>query len=301
MGRADGIDWDRHRIRLSDGDELAFDLLVLAPGVVPTYHHVAGAQRHAIPLKTMVDAVDLRNSVLRACEKAEAHPDRAAVGSTSVVIIGGGSSGVEMAGLADFLIPTLAHDHPQLDPEATHITVLELGDRLLPAFHPALSPYAEQALRRRGIAVRSNNDVRAVDERGVTVVDGSRVPASTVVWAGGVTAPDWITDLDLPLDGARVAVEDDLRLAAHPDTFVVGDLAAIRDQKGRPIPHVAQAALQSGRHAARQIVRIMAGQPTVADGHLTGRSPSRILPEVPAQPAPERTHRSEPTALGGGR
>lgn len=192
MGRVGGVDWDRGRVLLDDGEPLSFDYLILAPGVAPAFGTVAGAARHALPLKSVTDAIRLRNSLLRCFEAAAAHPQLAEEGATSAAIIGGGASGVEVAGyLADFLFPTFARDYPQLDPQRMRITLLELGDRLLPTFDPALSRYVLDTLGRHGVEVRLGMPVTAVDADGVTLADGGRLAARTVVWAGGVSAPPW--------------------------------------------------------------------------------------------------------------
>ena len=224
---------------------------------------MAGAARHALPLKSVTDAIQLRNSLLRSFEAAAAHPQLAEEGATSAAIIGGGASGVEVAGyLADFLFPTFARDYPQLDPERMRITLLELGDRLLPTFDPALSRYVLDTLGRHGVEVRLGMPVTAVDADGVTLADGGRLAAHTVVWAGGVSAPPWVQHLGLPLAHGRVVTGPDLRVPGHPTTFAVGDLAAVCAPDGRLYPQVAQVALQAGRHAARQIRGLTAGKAT---------------------------------------
>jgi NADH:quinone reductase (non-electrogenic) len=266
LGRVIAIDRAARRVVLEDGRAVPFDYLVLAPGVVPAFASVPGAEDHAIPMKTPLDAVRLRNNLLSCFEFAASHPEVSDPGVTSVAIIGGGPTGVEVAGyLADFLFRySFPHDYPTLPSDRTRITLIEAGDRLLPGLHPKLSSYALSRMRRRGIDVRLNTKVADVDAIGLTLAGGDRVAASTVVWGGGVGVADWVSQLDLPMAGGRIAVDPDLRVVGCHDVFAIGDAAAVRAAEGVAYPQVAQIALQSGRHAARQIRHLIAGDSTAS-------------------------------------
>ena len=267
MGRVVGVDWQTQQVLLDDGAAAAFDYLVLAPGVVPTFAGVPGAAAHAIPLKLVSDATWLRNRLLRSFEAAAAEPGTAVPGETSIAVIGGGPTGVELSGyIASFLFRyQFKADYPQLDPAAMRVTLLERGDRLLPGFHPALSSYALTRLRSQGVDVRLGTEVTEVTSDGVTISGGQRIPAATVVWAGGVDTPPWVKALGLAIQDGRVTTGADLRVPGHSDTFAVGDLAAVPvPGTGSLRPQLAQVALQSGRHAGRQIRALAAGQPTEA-------------------------------------
>lgn len=263
LGDVVGIDWERRRVRLADGDELGFDYLILATGVVPWYGGVPGAAEHAIPLKAVTDATRVRNSILRSFEAAAAHPDRVGPGATTIAIVGGGASGVELAGyLSDVLLRSFVKDYPQIPRDRMRLAVLELGDRVLPGFDAGLSRYAESALRRRGVDVRLHTRVARIDPGGVMLEGGETVPASTIVWAGGVSAPDWLAGAGAAVERGRVVVDHDLRLADHPTAFAIGDVAAVRSRSRTLYPQVAQVAIQGGRHAARQIGRLVQARPT---------------------------------------
>ena len=271
MGRVVDLDWPGRRVLLEDGTAAAFDYLVLAPGAVPAFAGVPGAAAHAIPLKLVTDATQLRNRLLRSFETAATDPASAAPGATSIAVVGGGPTGVELSGyIANFLFHyQFKADYPQLDPAAMRVTLLERGDRLLPGFHPALSGYALKTLRSRGVDVRLGTDVAEVDGDGVTIGGGQRIPAATVVWAGGVDAPPWVRALGLAVRHGQVVTGADLRVPGHPDTFAVGDLAAVpAPGAGGLRPQLAQVAIQSGRHAGRQIRRLVAGQPTTRFSYL---------------------------------
>lgn len=261
VGTVVGIDWARSRVLLEDDEVISFDYLVLCPGVVASFGGVPGAAAYAIPLKSVTDAVRLRNSVLRSFEAAAADRERIAGGATSVAIIGGGSTGVELAGyLRDLFRYSFVSDYPDIDPAAMQITIVEQGDRLLPAFHPGLSGYVYRTLVRRGVHVRLATGVSEVGPGGVRLRTGEWLPARTVVWAGGVTAPAWVAASGLKIIGGRVVVGADLGPAHHRDTFVVGDLAAVATPDGRALPQVAQLAIQSARHTGRQITGLLAGE-----------------------------------------
>ena len=264
LGRVDTIDRRGRRVLLDDGRSIPFDYLVLAPGVVPAFGQVPGAAEHAISMKTVLDAARLRNSLLRAFEFVAAHPDVTDPGMTSVAIVGGGPTGVEVAGyLADFLFRySFPRDYPNLPPERTRITLIEGGDRLLPGLHPKLSRYALDRLRHRGVDVRLGAKVAEIDASGPTLEGGERIAAATVVWAGGVEAAKWVTDLGVPVEGGRIVVDQNLRVRGWDDVFAVGDAAAVRAPDGTMYPQVAQVAIQSGRHAAGQILRLASGRAT---------------------------------------
>ena len=263
LGRVAAIDWHSHVAQLDDGDTLPFDYLVLATGVVPWYGTVPGGAEHATALKTVADATRIRNSILRSFEAAAAHSEAAAPEATAIAIVGGGPSGTELAGyLSDILFRSFARDYPRIARERMRITVVEAGDRLLPGFDQRLSRYAEGALRMRGVDIRLNARVDSVEHDGLVLETGERVRASTVVWAGGVDVPSWLAISALPIVDRRVVVEPDLRIAGHRNAFAVGDVAATRSQSGALYGQVAQVAIQGGRHAGRQIIRLTMGEPT---------------------------------------
>lgn len=263
LGRVADVDWGSKSVLLEDGHAVGFDYLVLASGVTPACGRIRGAAEHAIPLKSVNDATRLRNSLLRSFEAAATDPAAATEAATSIAVVGGGSTGVELSGyVANFLFhQQFAADYPQLDPARMRVTLLEQGDRLLPGFHPALSRYALRLLRSRGVDVRLETAVATITGDAVILRGGDRVPAATVVYAAGVEAPGWIRRLGSALDRGRLVVDADLRVPGHPDTFAVGDLAAVTSPAGVMYPQLAQVAIQSGRHAARQIAGLATVSP----------------------------------------
>jgi NADH:ubiquinone reductase (H+-translocating) len=264
LGRVTDVDWAGKSVLLEDGHAVGFDYLVLASGVTSARGRIPGAAEHAIPLKSVNDAARLRNSLLRSFEAAAADPAGSTAAATSIAVVGGGSTGVELSGyVANFLFhQQFAADYPQLDAARMRVTLLEQGDRLLAGFHPSLSRYALRLLRSRGVDVRLEAAVETITGDAVTLRGGERVPAATVVYAAGVEAPGWIRRLGPVLNRGRLVVDGDLRVPGHPNTFAVGDLAAVTSRAGVVYPQLAQVAIQSGRHAARQIALLTTGRPT---------------------------------------
>ena len=244
-------------MEVDDGDPVAFDGLIIAAGAGTNFFGVPGAAEHSLPLSSLADALALRNHLLARVEWAHAHPDEADAALTWV-IVGGGPTGVEMAGaLAELVHHVLRKDFPDLDlGRRSRIVLVELADRLLTPFVPKLSANARQALEKRNVEVRLDQQVESVAEDAVTLAGGERIPAHTVVWAAGVKANPLVEHLGLPLGaGGRIVVEPTLGVPGHPDVYAIGDVAVIPGEDGRPLPGVAQVAMQSGRHAARQLTR----------------------------------------------
>jgi NADH dehydrogenase len=261
LAEAVGVDAGARVVKLADG-ELSYDYLILGTGVTHAYFGRDEWAAHAPGLKTIEDALEIRRRVLTAYEAAEREEDAGRrAGWLTFAIVGGGPTGVELAGaLAEIARHALVRDFREIDPAEAKVVLLEGGPRLLPAFPEDLSAKAQRQLERLGVEVRTGALVDAIDAEGV-VVGGERLRARAVVWAAGVTASPLARSLGAPLDRAgRVQVEPDLSLPGHREVFVVGDLAAVQD-RGRPVPGVAPAAIQMGRHAARCIRRDLAGKP----------------------------------------
>jgi NADH dehydrogenase len=262
LGEAVAVDVERKRLILAD-DEIGYDLLVIATGATHSYfgHEAWGA--YAPGLKRIDDALEIRRRVLLAFEAAEREPDPVLrTAWLNFVIIGAGPTGVELAGaLAEISRLTLADDFRSIRPESARVILVEAGPRILPAYPPELSLKAQRQLERMGAEVDLGAAVTGVDAAGVQLGE-RRIAARTVLWAAGVIASPLARSLGVPLDRAgRVAVRPDLSVPGHEEIFVVGDLASLTTAQGKPVPGVAPAAIQQGRHVARNITRAIRGQP----------------------------------------
>ncbi len=255
------IDVERRRLQL-DGRDVEYDYLILATGMTHAYFGHENWVAHAPGLKTLGEALDVRRRILRAFESAEleASPERQRAWTTFIVI-GGGPTGVELAGaLAEIAGRTLARDFRRFDPRTTRVILVEAGPRILAAFPETLSEHARLELESLGIEVRTS---APVSDLGADFVEigSERIAARTIVWAAGVRASPLTTHLGVPVDRCgRVWVEPDLSVPDRPEVFVVGDLIA-KTQNGKPLPGVAQLAMQSGKHAASAVIASIQGKP----------------------------------------
>jgi NADH:ubiquinone reductase (H+-translocating) len=263
MADARSIDTAEKKVVL-DAGEISYDYLIVATGATHSYLGHAAWEEHAPGLKTLEDALAIRTRVLLAYEAAEREEDadRRARWLT-FVIVGGGATGVELAGaLSEIARNVLRKDFRKIDPASARVLLLEAGPRLLPALAADLSEEAKRRLEKMGVLVRLGSPVTNIDAEGVEL-GGERVRAATVLWAAGVAASPIARSLGVPLDRAgRVRVERDLSVPGAPTTFVVGDLAAF-EQDGALVPGVAGAAVQGGRHTAKNIERLVRGEATL--------------------------------------
>jgi NADH dehydrogenase len=265
MGTVSDVDLDHRLVRLEGGDTVAYDYLIMAAGTSTSDFGIPGVAEHAFPLKTLPDAVQLRNHVLTTFERVDAHADggRASAGDLTILLIGGGPTGVEMAGaLSELITMNLARDFHHLDLSTARVVLVEMTDRLLPGFSPRSQNRAYQTLRDKGVEIRFETTLAEVTASGATFQDGSSIAASTVIWTAGVRA----NRIALVFPGAKgkggtVAVQPDLSLPGWPEVFVIGDLAAGTGPKGEPLPQLAQVAIQGGRHAAKAVRLRLAGKP----------------------------------------
>ncbi len=261
MAEVVSVDVARRVVVLADG-EAPYDYLILATGATHSYFGHDEWARYAPGLKSIEDALEIRRRLFVAFERAETEPDAAVRRAwLTFVIVGAGPTGVELAGtLVEIARHTLTSEFRRIDPSQARVVLLEGTDRVLPPYPPDLSQKARRQLERLGVEVRSGALVTDVDGHGVRI-GPERIESRTVLWAAGVAASPVGRSLGAPVDRAgRVKVESDLSLPGHPEVFVAGDLAAF-EQNERPVPGVAPAAMQMGRHAARNVLRSIAGQP----------------------------------------
>ncbi len=262
------IDLSSRKVLTAEGPPLDYDHLVLAFGAVTADFGVPGVAEHAFGLKATAEAVRIRNHVLRRFERAERSDDPTEIAAaTTVVIVGGGPTGVEMAGgFAELIDRPLRRDFPGVDTSEARVVLVEGQERLLGTFAPRLGVKAEKKLTEMGVEVLLSTQVSAVTATSVTFADGATIPADTVVWAAGVRAHPLAERIGLPTGrGGRVVVDEHLRLTDHPEVHVIGDLAAspVGDgQEGRFAPQVAPGAIQGGQHAAKLIAAGYDNDPT---------------------------------------
>ncbi|HEY6880427.1 MAG TPA: NAD(P)/FAD-dependent oxidoreductase [Polyangiales bacterium] len=261
MANVTRIDVERKRVLLDHG-ETHYDYLIVATGMTHAYFGYDQWAAHAPGLKTIGEALDIRRRILRAFECAElAASSEERRAWTTFVVIGGGPTGVELGGaIAEIAGRTLARDFRRFDPRATRVVLVEAGPRILSTFAPALSESARLQLEHLGIEVRVGT---AVSDLGADYVDigSERIETRTIIWAAGVRASPLGSQLGVPVDKAgRIWVEDDLSVPDRPEVFVVGDLIA-KTQDGKPLPGVAQLAIQSGEHVAKNVSASVRGMP----------------------------------------
>ncbi|MCC6847691.1 MAG: NAD(P)/FAD-dependent oxidoreductase [Deltaproteobacteria bacterium] len=262
LAEATAIDAARREVVLKDG-RLGYDWLVVATGARHAYFGRDEWEALAPGLKSLEDALEIRRRILLAFEKAEREPDvetRRAL--LTIVIVGGGPTGIELAGaIAEIAREVMKADFRAIDPTETRVVLVEAGPRVLATFPASLSTEAAAALRERGVEVRTETRVTAIDP-GSVAFDGERIAAATVLWAAGVAASPLVTSLGAPLDRAgRLVVAADCSVPDHPEIFVIGDAAAMRGADGAPLPGIAPVAMQQGRYVARLLRGAIAGRP----------------------------------------
>jgi NADH:ubiquinone reductase (H+-translocating) len=261
LGAVAGVDVAAREVLLEDGGALGFDTLVLATGVRHAYFGHDEWERFAPGLKTLEDATTMRRRILTAFERAERESDparRAAL--LTVVIIGGGPTGVELAGtIAELAHETLREDFRRIDTRKTRVVLIEAGERVLPGFAEDLARYAHEALERLGVTIELGRPVTQCTAKGVVFGD-QHLAAEAILWAAGVQASPAAQWLGTPADRAgRIVVQPDLSVPGHPNVFAIGDTAAVNDSSGNPVPGIAPAAKQQGAYVAAFIRARLAG------------------------------------------
>jgi NADH dehydrogenase len=263
LGEVDRVDTNRKIVHLADGAEFTYDYLIVAAGATHAYFGHDEWLPHAPGLKTIEDALEMRRRVLLAFERAEREADPARRQALlTFVIVGGGPTGVELAGaLAEITRLTLAKDFRHFDPTSSRILLLEGGPAVLPPFPEPLREAARHDLQRLGVEVLTGTLVTRIGP-GFVETGSSRIAAETILWAAGVAASPLGASLGAPVDRVgRVLVQPDLTIPGHPEVFVIGDLASFAGPSGRPLPGVAQVAIQMGVHASKNIEYALEGRP----------------------------------------
>ena len=267
MGEVTGVDKDQKCVIVSDADRqnvpIAYDYLILATGASHSYFGHNEFAEYAPGLKSLADAEAARNKILQAFETAEAEEDTARHRDLlTFILVGAGPTGVEMAGaLAIFVRSTLKSDFRRIDPASARIVLVDMAPKVLGPFSESLSKAAKQRLENLGVEVRLGHSVDQIDAEGI-VIAGERIASKTVIWTAGVAPSPAGKWLNVETDRAgRVRIQKDLTVLGHPEIFVAGDTASL-DQNGKPLPGVAQVAIQQGRYAGKLIrSRVVGNRP----------------------------------------
>ena len=267
LGEVGGVDKERKCVFVSDADRegvpVAYDYLILATGATHSYFGHNEFEEHAPGLKSLADAVSSRNKILQTFEQAEAEEDPSQHPELlTFILVGAGPTGVEMASALAILVrTTLKSDFRRIDPTSARIVLVDMAPRVLPPFSEDLSAAAKRRLEDLGVEVKLGHSVDRIDADGI-VVAGERIASKTVIWTAGVAPSPAGKWLNVETDRAgRVRVQKDVTVPGHPEIFVVGDTASF-EEKGKPLPGVAQVAMQQGRYAGK-----------VIHGRITGSAP----------------------------
>ena len=251
LGELDRIDPAARTITLTDGAVLDYDYLILGTGVSAAYYGITGAAEHTLGLYTRRDASALRDQIMARLERLDIEGPGKTVNFT---VVGGPATGVEVAGALAELKDALGAPFPEVDKADVHIRLVEMAPTLLAPFHPSLQSYAYDQLRRRGVEVLLSTKISEIDGNRVLLADGTELPSDVTVWAAGISGPEAVRRWGLPTGrGGRILTGPDLRVTGQDRIFAVGDIALTEDE---PLPQLAQPAIQMGRHAGAQIVRL---------------------------------------------
>ena len=258
MGSPISIDHKNQEVKLDSSEVLQFDHLIVALGSVSADFGIPGVNEYALGMKTVHEALTIRAEIMRRFEDLCRFEDETKL---SISVIGGGPTGVEMAGaIAELIRGPLKSDQANA---AAHIQVslIEAGPRLLPPFAPSLSERTKKDLEKLGVKVLLNTAVKAIEHRKIILKDDSVLNSEITIWAAGVKGSDAMAQLNLPTNGNRVAVEPTMQVKNYPNIWALGDIAGALGKDGRPLPMVAPVAIQQGKFIAKQIARLMAKKP----------------------------------------
>jgi NADH dehydrogenase len=256
------VDPATHTVRADDGSTFTGDVLVLAGGSRPNFFRTPGADRHAFPLYSLDDATLLRSRIISAFEDADRDPALIAQGALNFVVVGGGPTGVEVAGaLADMIAETMVVEYADLAVEAAQVHLIDHGTHLLAPFSPEAHDYVAKILGRKGVRLHMGTAVTEVAPGHVGLGDGTTIPTRCVIWGGGIQAPTLAAGAGLaPGRGGRIDVEPDLTVDGAPGVYALGDMANIPGAHGEVLPQLGSVALQSGTWAAENILAERAGK-----------------------------------------
>jgi len=258
-----GIDRE-HKVVHTDGGDVAYDELVVSPGSATNFFGIEEVEREGFELKDIPDGVGIRNHLLRCFEQAVRETDAERRRTLlTFAVVGGGPTGVELSGsIAELIRHVLLRDYPQLNRQEMRVVLVEATDRILLSFPQSLSDKAQRTLTSLGVELRLNASVAGYDDHVLQFKDGTSLATETVIWTAGVKGTALGATLDVPLErGGRVPVTPELHLQDDPHVWVIGDLAHLTGKQGKPLPQIAPVAMQQGRHAARNIVRKLRGEP----------------------------------------
>ena len=258
------IDLAAKQVTAVSGISVKYDYLVLALGAVVNYFQTPGADQHAFPLYTMNDAIRLKEQILKTFEAVDRFPSLVDDGALNFCVVGGGATGVEVAGaLADLLRTEMKEDYPNLPLDRARVLLYEASPHLLGPFKAELQNYAHKELEQRGVTVQTGTHVRKVGPASIELATGETVKTHTLIWAAGLKANPIVQSLGVELvHGGRIPVGPDLQVKDHPGVFAIGDIAQMTDGKtGKPLPGLGATALQAGRHVGETIKRLVEGKP----------------------------------------
>jgi NADH dehydrogenase len=256
----EGIDKEAREVICDDGVRVGYDYLVIGNGITTNHFGIPGAAEYTLSMYTTPDALKLRDTIVGSLEIIAGTSDPN-TGAFTVVVVGGGATGVEMAGqLAELKTESMPSTYPELNPALVHVVLVEMGEHLLAPFDDSLRKYALRELIKRGVDVRLKTAISEVHPDHVDFKDGSSMPVDLVIWAAGVSGSPKLRDWDLPIGRAgRIEVNGDLRVVGEERIFAIGDSSLIVDN---PLPQLAQPAIQMGKHSAKQIARLYRGLET---------------------------------------
>jgi NADH dehydrogenase len=273
MGSPISVDHKNSEVKLDSSEVLKFDHLIVALGSVSADFGIPGVNEHALGMKTVHEALTIRAEIMRRFEDLCRFEDDTKL---SISVIGGGPTGVEMAGaIAELIRGPLKHD--KMDAAANiNISIIEAGPRLLPTFAPSLSERTKKDLEKLGVKVMLNIPVKAIDHRKITLSNDSVINSEITIWAAGVKGSDAMAQLSLPTTGNRIAVEPTMQVKNYPNVWALGDIAGAIGKDGRPLPMVAPVAIQQGKFIAKQIARLVAKKPLTEFKYLDKGSMATI-------------------------